>query len=180
MSGVIERILEPGYVAGLGELALEDVRARRDLAAQEETNLSYLRRLLHARIDIMRAEQRHRQEGSSSPVVAELVSILAENAIAPATGSGRHQTLQPSQAEAHRRHIEALIADVDLSDVGSLSDEQLVRGLAAYQAEETSVSRRRRAVQHVVDICNAEIGSRYARGTASVDELLAAQRRLAD
>jgi hypothetical protein len=35
-------------------------------------------------------------------------------------------------------------------------------------------------VQHVVDICNAEIGSRYARGTASVDELLAAQRRLAD
>jgi hypothetical protein len=180
MSGVIERILEPGFVAGLGELGLGEVRARRDLAAQEETDLSYLRRLLHARIDIVRAEQRRRQEGSSAPVVAELAAILAENAIAPATGSGRHQPLQPSQAEAHRRHIEALVADVDLSDVGSLSAQQLADALAAYQTEETSVSRRRREVQHVVDTCNAEIGSRYARGTASVDELLAEQRGLTD
>ena len=56
MSGVIERILEPGFVAGLGKLPMGEVRARRDLAAQEETDLSYLRRLLHARIDIVRAE----------------------------------------------------------------------------------------------------------------------------
>ncbi|MBV8992708.1 MAG: aerial mycelium formation protein, partial [Pseudonocardiales bacterium] len=88
--------------------------------------------------------------------------------------------LQPSQAEAHRRHIEALVADVDLSDVGSLSAEQLAGALAAYQTEETSVSRRRREVQHVVDTCNAEIGSRYARGTATVEELLAEQRGLTD
>jgi hypothetical protein len=180
MSGVIERILEPGFVAGLAELPMEEVRARRDLAAQEETNLSYLRRLLHARIDIVRAEQRRRQEGSKAPVITELATILAENAIAPATGSGRHQPLQPSQAEAHRRHVEALVTDVDLSDVASLSAEQLASALAAYQAEETSVSRHRREVQHVVDTCNAEIGSRYARGTASVDDLLAAQRRLTD
>jgi hypothetical protein len=180
MGAVIDRILEPEFVAGLGKLSLEEVRARRDLAAQEETDLSYLRRLLHARIDIMRAEQRRRQEGSSAPVVAELASILAENAIAPATGSGRHQPHQPSKAEAHRRHIEALVADVDLSDVGALSAERLASAVAAYQAEETSVSRRRREVQQVVDTCNAEIGSRYASGTASVDELLAAQRRLTD
>jgi hypothetical protein len=180
MSGVIERILQPDFVAGLAALPMEEVRARRDLAAQEETNLSYLRRLLHARIDIVRAEQRRRREGSNAPVVTELATILAENAIAPATGSGRHQPLQPSQAEAHRRHIEALVADVDLSDVTSLSAEQLVSALAAYQAEETSVSRHRREVQRVVDTCNAEIGSRYACGTASVDELLAAQRRLTD
>jgi hypothetical protein len=32
----------------------------------------------------------------------------------------------------------------------------------------------------VVDTCNAEIGSRYARGTASVDELLAEQRGLTE
>ncbi|MDQ4093290.1 MAG: aerial mycelium formation protein, partial [Actinomycetota bacterium] len=49
----IDRVLHPGYVAGLSELALAEVRARRDDAAQEETDLSYLRRLLHARIDIV-------------------------------------------------------------------------------------------------------------------------------
>ena len=187
MSGVIEvrpggrrridRVLDPAYVAALGELELADVRARRDDAAQEETDLSYLRRLLHARIDIVRAEQRRRQAGERAPVVAELARILAENAVGPATGSGRHQPHQPSKAEAHRRHIEALVADVDLSDVGSLSGEALEAALAAYQTQEASVSARRREVQHVVDICNAEIGSRYANGTASVDELLAEQRR---
>ncbi len=176
----IDRVLDPAYVADLGELELGDVRARRDLAAQEETDLSYLRRLLHARIDIVRAEQRHRREGDSAPVLAELARILAENAVGPATGSGRHQTLLPSQAEAHRRHVEALVADVDLSDVSALSSDTLDDALTAYQTEETSVSQRRREVQHVVDTCNAEIGSRYASGSASVDELLAEQRQLTE
>ena len=176
----IDRVLDPGYVAGLAELGLGEVRTRRDDAAQEETDLSYLRRLLHARIDIVRAEQRRRREGGSAPVVAELGRILAVNAVGPPTGSGRHQTLQPSRAEAHRRHAEALVADVDLSNVGSLSGEQLDDALHAYYTEEESVSQRRREVQHVVDTFNAEIGSRYAGGAASVDELLAGQRQLTE
>jgi hypothetical protein len=176
----IDRVLAPDFSTRLGELELAEVRARRDDAAQEETDLSYLRRLLHARIDLVRAEQRRRRDGGTAPVVADLARILAVNAVGPATGSGRHQTLQPSRAEAHRRHVEALVADADLSDVGSLSDEQLEGALAAYCTEESSVSQRRREVQQVVDTCNAEIGSRYASGTASVDELLAEQRRLAE
>jgi hypothetical protein len=176
----IDRVLGAAFSTGLGTLGLAEVRARRDDAAQEETDLSYLRRLLHARIDLVRAEQQRRREGGTAPVVAELARILAVNAVGQATGSGRHQTLQPSRAEAHRRHVEALVADVDLSDVGSLSGEQLESALAAYRTEESSVSQRRREVQQVVDIFNAEIGSRYASGTASVDELLAEQRRLAE
>jgi hypothetical protein len=175
---VNDRVLDPGYVVGVGELGLAQLRARRDDAAQEETDLSYLRRLLHARIDIVRAEQQRRREGGSVPVLAELGRILAVNAVGPATGSGRYQTLQPSRAEAHRRHVDALVADVDLSNVGSLSGEQLDSALRAYCAEEGPVSQRRREVQHVVDTFNAEIGSRYASGTASVDELLAEQRQL--
>jgi hypothetical protein len=172
----IDRVLDPAYSAGLDELELGEVRARRDEAAQEETDLSYLRRLLHARIDIVRAEQQRRHEGGGAPVVAELARILAANAVGPAIGSGRHQRLEPSRAEAHRRHVEALVADVDLSDVGALSVEQLDGALRAYRAEEVSVSQRRREVQRVVDTFNAEIGSRYASGAASVDDLLAEQR----
>ncbi|MGH3770494.1 MAG: aerial mycelium formation protein [Pseudonocardiaceae bacterium] len=176
----IDRVLDPGYVAGLGGLGLVEVRARRDDAAQEETDLSYLRRLLHGRIDIVRAEQQRRRESGGTVVVAELGRILAVNAVGPATGSGRHQTLRPSRAEAHRRQVEALVADVDLSHVGSRSDEQLEDALRIYHTEEASVSQRRREVQHVVDTLNTEIGSRYANGTASVDDLLAEQRRLTE
>jgi hypothetical protein len=176
----IDRVLAPDYVQQLGQLDLSEVRDRRDDAAQEETDLSYLRRLLHGRIDIVRAEQKRRVEGGSSSVVERLAEILADNAVGPAMGSGRHQPLEPSRAEAHRRHVEALVSDADLSDVASLPDERLDLALRTYVAEEASVSQRRREVQKVVDRLNEEIAGRYKQGTASVDTLLAAERREPD
>jgi hypothetical protein len=173
----IDRVLAPDYVADLDQLDLNEVRARRDDAAQEETDLSYLRRLMHGRIDIVRAERKRRAEGGSSSVVERLAEILADNAVgrAPA-GSGRHHPLEPSRAEAHRRHVEALVSDADLSDVASLPDERLELALRTYAAEEASVSQRRREVQQVVDLLNDQIARRYRAGSASVDQLLAAER----
>lgn len=173
----IDRVLAPDYVRDLAQLDLAEVRSRRDDAAQEETDLSYLRRLLHGRIDIVRAEQKRRREGGSSSVVERLAEILADNVVGPApSGAGRHQSLEPSRAEAHRRHVEALVSDADLSDVSSLPDERLDLALRTYSAEEESVSKRRREVQRVVDALNDEIGARYKAGSASVDTLLAAER----
>lgn len=172
----IDRVLAPGYTEGIERLPLADVRALRDEAAQEETDLSYLRRLLHARIDIVRAEQARRTSGGSTAVVDQLATILASNAVGPATGLGRYQTQEPSRAEAHRRHVEALVSDVDLSDVSALSDDKLDLALRTFVNEEASVSTRRREVQVVVDRLNAEIAGRYQSGSASVDELLAAER----
>lgn len=173
----IDRVLAPEYLRDLGRLDLAEVRGRRDDAAQEETDLSYLRRLLHGRIDIVKAEQKRRREGGSSSVVERLAEILADNVGGNApSGSGRHQPLEPSRAEAHRRHVEALVSDADLSDVSSLPDERLDLALRTYSAEEESVSKRRREVQKVVDALNDEIGARYKAGSASVDTLLAAER----
>ena len=172
----IDRVLSPDYTAGIEQRELAEVRGLRDEAAQEETDLSYLRRVLHARIDIVRAEQRRRTENGSASVVEQLVNILSDNVVGPATGSGRYQTVEPSRAEAHRRHAEALVSDVDLSDVMSLSSAKLDQALRAYTAEEDSVSQRRREVQEVVDRLNAEIARRYREGAASVDDLLAEER----
>ncbi|MBA8827274.1 hypothetical protein FHX42_004658 [Saccharopolyspora lacisalsi] len=172
----IDRVLSPEYTNEIEHRELRLVRQLRNEAAQEETDLSYLRRMLHARIDIVRAEQRRRHEDGSASVVHELVRILSDNAVGPATGSGRYQTTEPSRAQSHRRHEEALVSDVDLSDVMSLSAEKLDEALRAYTCEEDSVSRRRREVQEVVDRLNAEIARRYREGAASVDELLAAEQ----
>jgi hypothetical protein len=171
----IDRVLAPDYTEGVEQRPLVEVRELRDEAAQEETDLSYLRRLLHARIDIVRAEQERRSSGGSA-VVEQLATILSTNAVGPATGLGRYQTHEPSRADAHQRHVEALVSDVDLSDVSKLSDDRLGEALETFISEEASVSVRRREVQVVVDRLNAEIASRYQRGSASVDELLAAER----
>jgi len=93
----------------------------------------------------VRAEQERRATGSTTAVVDRLAAILSANAVGgPAMGSGRYTTLEPSRAEAHRRHVEALVSDVDLSDVGSLADDTLDHALRTYLAEEVSVSARRR------------------------------------
>ncbi|WP_236790780.1 aerial mycelium formation protein [Amycolatopsis sp. GM8] len=176
----IDRVLDPGYVRGLGELSLDGLRERRDEAAQEETDLSYLRRLLHARIDIVRAEQQRRSTGGQSSIVDQLATILADNALRPARGSGRHQDLEPSRAGEHRRQAEALVGNSDLTDVGTLSDDKLAETLRDYGEEEASVSTRRREVQAVVDLFNSEIATRYRDRTASVDDLLAAERARED
>jgi hypothetical protein len=173
----IDRVLADDYARDLGGLPMSTLRERRNEAAQEETDLSYLRRLLHARIDIVKAEQQRRASGGQTRVVDQLTAILADNALGPATGSGRYQKLEPSRAGEYRRSAEALVGDADLSDVTSLSDGRLSEALASYREQEKSVSQRRREVQAVVDAFNAEIARRYAQGAASVDELLDSERR---
>lgn len=168
----IDRVLDPGFLAEIADRSLTELRAMRDDAAQEETDLSYLRRLLHARMDIVRFEQHRRVRGGDGSVMDALPRILADNALGPATGRGRHQTVAPSRAESHRRHVEALLADTGLSDVAVLTDEELGESAEAYAAEEASVSDHRIRVQQVMDACNEEIGRRYKDGSASIDELL--------
>ncbi|WP_030427144.1 RsiG family protein [Allokutzneria albata] len=172
----IDRVLAPDYTEGVEQRPLSEVRELRDEAAQEETDLSYVRRLLHARIDIVLAEQRRRSEGGPTSVVEQLVGILSENAVRSTGSLGRAQMPEPSRAEAHRRHVETLVSDVDLSNVTSLTEEQIAHALRAYRAEEASVSGRRREVQAVMDKLNEEIARRYREGRASVDDLLAASR----
>jgi len=168
----IDRVLAPGFLDGIAGRALEEVRSLRDDAAQEETDLSFLRRLLHARIDIVYAEQRRRTVGGS-PVLDNLAEILTDPQRRAPVGSGRLLRLEPSRAESHRRYVEALVADVDLSNVSALTDDKLAEALKAYLVEERSISHRRRQVQAVVDALNTEIAARYRAGTASVDDLLA-------
>jgi hypothetical protein len=183
----LDRVLDAAFLADLTTCPMDDVRARRDDAAQEETDLSYLRRLLHARMDIVRFEQRRRaaphgedapsdgvelRSASSPSLVDELPRILADNALGPSAGRGRHHTVQPSRAESHRRHVEALLADTGLSDVATLSDGDLTAAATAYADEERAVSEFRGRVQQVMDACNDELGRRYRDGSASVDDLL--------
>lgn len=167
-----DRILEPDYLSGLGSKPLADVRALRDGAEQEEADVSYLRRLLQGRIDILRAELARRSQEGSASLIDSLPRILSEHSSGPPRGLGRHSGIEPSRADAHRRAVESLVADVDLDDVGVRSDDELRRALEAYQAEERKLSATRHAIHGVLDECTAEIARRYREGEADVNELL--------
>jgi hypothetical protein len=170
----IDRVLAEDYLDGLGTAALEDVRALRGEAEQEEVDLSYIRRMIQGRIDIVRAELDRRGGEGSGPLVDQLAAILSDDQRAPARGLGRHTTLEPTRADEHRRYVERLVSDVDLSDVSARDDDQLRQALELLVEEERKLSAKRREVQQVMDACSAEITRRYRDGEADVSTLLGA------
>jgi len=166
-----DRVLAEGYLDGIDSLELVDLRRLRRDAVQEEADLSYVRRLLQGRIDIVRAELQRRTSGDKRSLVGDLPGILAGRERGGSHPS-RHDLGEPSQVAEPRREIEQVLEDIDLADVTSRTDQELavaVRRLAEYEGE---VSVRRRQVQRVVDACNAEIARRYRDGEAQVSELL--------
>lgn len=171
----IDRVLAEDYLAGLTSSPLEQVRELRTEAEQEEVDLSYIRRMVQGRIDIVRAELERRGGGPSASLVDQLSSILADEPRAPARGLGRHTTLEPSRANEHRRYVERLVSDVDLSDVDVRTPDELEHALAVLIGEEQKLSAKRREVQQVMDACSAEITRRYREGEADVSALLPAQ-----
>jgi hypothetical protein len=170
----IDRVLAEDFLDGLGSMQLEQVREMRRDAEQEEVDLSYLRRVLQGRLDILRAELARRSGEGDESIVDKLAQILTDDAPSQSAphGLGRHSTLEPSRADSHRRHVEQLIADVDLSNPAAHDDASLQRVLQTLEREEQEVSTKRRQVQTVMDACTAEIARRYREGEADVSDLL--------
>src|SRR5690348_479128 len=112
----IDRLLASDYLLELPQRPIEEIREMRADAEQEETNLSYLRRLLQGRVDILRAELARRDgTGPGGSLVDALPQILADERL-PSRGLGRHATVEPSDIEEHRQYVDALVSDGDMSD----------------------------------------------------------------
>lgn len=165
----------------LGALDLPALRALRREAQREEADLSYLRRLLHGRIDILRAELHRRTEaggaaeeaegGPDAPVLDRLPQILADGPSRVRT-SARHVTLGTPLTAPVRRLAEEILAEVELSDLDARTDPELHAAMGRLARHEQEVSGRRQRLQHTVDGCSAEITRRYRDGEAHVDDLL--------
>lgn len=171
----IDRVLSEEYLANLADLDLAQVRSRRDEADQEEANLSYLRQVLHGRLQLVEDEIARRAAGT--PVRHDLVAHLSEiltdqRARPPAHGLGRHRRVEPSNAGESRRAVERLASDSLLTDLPNRTDADLQEARDALRSEELRVSARRREVQRVADALGHEIGERYRGGSADVSALL--------
>jgi exonuclease VII large subunit len=157
-------------------LGVDELRERRHEAEQEEVDLSYLRRLLQGRIDILRAELARRGRASvPAPADASVVERLPEiltDAPARRSSSARHVTLGTPHNEEYRRLAADMLAEVELSDLAARTDLELNTAMGRLVRYEQQVSRRRQRLQRTTDDCSAEITRRYREGEAQVDDLL--------
>ncbi|MFJ5291172.1 ABC transporter substrate-binding protein [Streptomyces sp. NPDC088348] len=154
----------------IGGLRLSELRTLRRDAQRDEADLSYVRRMLHGRIDILRAEL-SRRTGPESPVVERLSEILAD---VPSShrSSARHVTLSTPRSAENSKLAADMLAEVELSDLGARTDEELHTGMGRLVRYEQQVSSRRQHLQRTADDCSAEIARRYREGEAQVDDLL--------
>jgi hypothetical protein len=173
----VDELLAPGFLDSAVQRSMTDVRLLRRQAEQEEVNLSYTRRLLQGRLDIVRRELQRRSEHDGRSLVDLLPEILAEKGRGPAHGLGRHQTVQPQAPDEYESWVNGLTKGVDMSAISELSDAKLEKAARALAEAEKGLSERRRGVQQVMDALAGELGRRYRDGEADVAALLADEGR---
>jgi hypothetical protein len=170
----IDRVTADDFLDGVEDKGPGELRAMRDDCREEEARLSYTRRLLQARLDIVRAElARRRGEDEGHSLVEELPDILAD------PNSTRrdqpHARLSPVYAPSgdERRSEDRLTDDTAVGEVLDLDDEALASLAERLDGEEQTVSALRRTVLHALDRLQEELVARY-RDHGHLDEIVAA------
>lgn len=165
----IDLVLSPDFISGLAELDIEEIRRRRRVAELEEVDLSYLRRLVQGRIDIVKMELSRRSvtdRHDDRAIIAHLADILAADE--HFGDSGRFITLvEPSRVGDYRRQAEALVADPRFSEIETRNTAELEEFLNLLGHHERDISDKRKSVQEVIDRCVREIARRAAASLPS-------------
>lgn len=172
----IARILDPAYLDDLTARPIEEIRAMRAECQAVETGLSYLRRVVQGRLDIVDAELERRRVGGDpgdiSSLIERLPEILADHLRAPGTGR-LPNTLEPGQADPElEQRLERLVSDRKLDSITGVDDASLTTARDELAELEHEVSSRRRAMFDRIDQLQAELTRRYKSGEATVESLL--------
>ena len=157
----------------LTSLGLDELRVLRRQAQEDEADLSYLRRLLQGRVDILRAEltRRSGRPSAADTLLEQLAEILTDLP-SQVRSSARHVTLNTPRSEEYRALADELMHDIALADLEAQPDSALQAACIRLTAHERTISQRRQGLQRTVDGCSAEITRRYREGEARVDDLL--------
>jgi hypothetical protein len=157
----IDRVLSPGFVRGLREIPVEELKRRRDEALAEREYLSLLRRLVHGRLDILRLEVKRREEGDSGSLVDRIAEALVDEGRGSARGEAVRLAVPDADVSLARRRVERMVGDAKISDPTELSDNELGQSERRLAGEERMVSKARNAVMAVHDQLQDELKRRY-------------------
>lgn len=178
LPGALERVLAAEYLDGLPTWTLEQVRRARAECEQEEAGVSYVRRVLQGRIDLLRVELERRHQGGCdlSTLIAQLPTILASDqpSSAPSPTRAVHVAVPPSAA-ALEAEVDDIVDHAGIDDLGNRNAEDLatlIDRLAAYEGRLSTV---RRQLFARLDALRDELAQRYKDGRASVGDLLGDQ-----
>lgn len=172
----IDRILADGYRGDLSARPTAELRAMRDECEEEESGLSYARRVVQGRLDILRAEALRREETGDDVggLLEALPGILGSDGHSSdpmTTRATRH--LVPPHVEYHRRGVDTIADEDSMADLGERDAEELAELVEKFRRVESELSAKRRVVLDHIDAIQAELIVRYKSGATNVSEVLA-------
>ena len=170
----IDQALDPAFTADLDTVSVEELRERRQLLDVLDTELSYYRRVLHGRLDLLDFELARRAGTETRSIIEALPEILAD----PPSGTtsnplDRELPVEtPELAGEGRRSVDRALGDDFLTHLPMIDDDELASIRDSLSATEKTVSTQRRAVHDAHDQITGELTKRYRDGLADADELL--------
>jgi hypothetical protein len=167
-------VTDPEFIADLAAVPLEELRARRDLCEDLDTEFSYYRRLLHGRMDLLAFEQRRRSGEESRSLIEALPEILAGSDIETPlrTEVAKPLPIEPPDPGEGRRAIDRVLGDDFLTHLPTIDNSELDEIQEMLASTEEDISRQRRDVYGAMEIILEEITRRYQEGLADVNGLL--------
>lgn len=151
-------------------LDLGELRAERTRLQHDEDAVSYVRRVAQGRLDLVRAERRHRSEGGHLDVSQGLTAILAGQV---GGGSSRPpRTTHVPEGHPLLAELEQRCERLRFDELVELSDEALLTLEAELSGFEHDCSAMRRTLFIRIDALTADLVRRYRDGAATVDGLL--------
>jgi hypothetical protein len=145
------RVLDPAYLEGLDGTSIEALRVKHAECLELETEVSYVRRLTQARIDILEAEvQRRSSGGSLEDLIKKLPQILADPGPRGNPASSRLPLQMAPEQDSEWAPALGRFDGV-LANLPALDDAELDEAIAGLRALEREVSDQRRELFAVID-----------------------------
>jgi hypothetical protein len=173
-----DRIFAPEYLTGLDQVGIDELRKRRSECEEVEAELSFTRRLLQGKLDILTHELERREAGGDTGIEslkAKLSEIFTERTEGTDGISGQvkhNRILVPASSESSRREVEKLASETVLSHIEEISNEELEVIIDRLTEAEKDASLNRRKIQMVIDELGGEMVRRYKEGTQDPSALL--------
>ncbi len=129
-------VLDPEYLTALDTSSIEELRVKHAECVELETEVSYVRRLTQARIDILEAEiQRRTSGGSLEDLISRLPEILSDSGPRGNPASSRLPLqMAPEQDSEWAPDFERF--DNVLANLPTLSENELDEAIAGLRALE--------------------------------------------
>jgi hypothetical protein len=170
----IDQIQDSEFLTDLGGLAIEVLRDRRRMCDDLDVELSYYRRMLHGRMDLLAFEMRRRAGDETDSLIDALPRILSEGAYSENPGLPERAVAVevPNIPSPGRRLVDRALQSDFLVRLPSMTDEDLRETQQLLTEVEAAISQQRRATHTALDRLQEELTRRYREGLADPGELL--------